>query len=119
MWKTLVVGALAWGGFAAWESSLEETEADRRALSVQVRRLVDPEAAAQMRVAGVTVERGGQSFLYVRTGGLWRCLTGYGAPRVMTAGDGALIEGVRISYGTAAAPGGGGIHCITQQEPAS
>ncbi|MCB9896990.1 MAG: hypothetical protein H6825_03185 [Planctomycetes bacterium] len=85
----LLLAAAAYGLWT-WNADLARVEAEARQASNRVGRLVDPSERDAMRVAAVTVTSGaGQSWMYARVDGLWRCLD---AGR--TVADEAAIAGL-------------------------
>ena len=68
----LVVAAY---GLWTWNADLDAREAEERLASNRVGRLVEESERDAMQVAAVSVTSGtGDSYLYARVGGLWRCL---------------------------------------------
>lgn len=87
--KLLLIGALA--ALLAWSRQLDAVDSARRAGSVSITPLIAPERRADIKVAAVSLERAGETFLYARTRGVWRCLSRWGAD-AMAADVQALVD---------------------------
>ncbi len=78
--RTPVVLVALLASLVVADRALDRTESERRASQVKVSRFLSEEESDELLVAAVTVSRGGQSFLYGRTEGVWRCLDLFNTP---------------------------------------
>ncbi len=90
MVRTLLVALSLLAAFAFWDSRLTAGEQDAREASARVGRFVPEEEAGAIRISGLTIRVSGVDHTYARVGGIWRCVSAYGA----TALEGALLSAV-------------------------